>query len=401
MNDEDTRSFELPRNIRHLRVLLAIEKTGSVSRAAELCQISQPAVTQALSKVEETAGEKLFTRGSGGLFPTEAGRVVLSRTTRALNRLDDALVAISPRLKITATYAQLRALVAVVDAANYSLAARRMGLAQPTLHRAVGQISAEAQKPILEKTSHGVVATRKCRDLAVAAELADAELTQAETELAELAGREVGRIVVGALPLSRSSILPPALAHFRAKKRKLLVTVVDGTYEDLLRGLRRGEIDFLIGALRDPLPVADIKQEVLFEDGLAIIARPDHQLAGLAKMELSDMADRDWLVPRAGTPSRAQFDAVFSVGEIRPRSVVETGSVLLMRELLQETDMLGCISQLQAQAEVSRGLLVQIPHDLPWGTRPIGLTTRKDFAPTPSQELLLDLMRSETRRFLK
>lgn len=81
-----------------------------------------------------------------------------------------------------------------------------------------------------------LVQPRVCRALARAARLSFPELDQADAKLAELVGHEVGRIVIGALPLSRSVILPRALIEFRRQRPRQTVTIVDGTYDDLMAG---------------------------------------------------------------------------------------------------------------------------------------------------------------------
>lgn len=47
--------------------------------------------------------------------------------------------------------------------------------------------------------------------------------------------------------------------------------MIEGPYHDLLAGLRRGDIDFLIGALRYPSPIDDIEQQTLFDDTLVLL----------------------------------------------------------------------------------------------------------------------------------
>lgn len=280
------------------------------------------------------------------------------------------------------------------EAQNFTLAARNLGLAQPTVHRAITQIEQEAARPLFERTSFGMVATRHCLDLAQAARLAFSEFEQAEADLAEFEGREVGRIVVGSLPLSRSVVLPDALARFRATRPRQRVTVLDGPYDDLLGGLRRGDIDFMIGALRDPLPIEDVEQEPLFLDHLAVLARPGHTLAGKADIALKVLVRQPWVVPRSGTPARAQFDAIFADNDLPPpESILESGSILLMRELLGRSDLLGCISGRQAAAEVAKGLLVRLRTAARWPGRPIGLTYRTGWVPTKAQGILLDFIR--------
>jgi molybdenum-dependent DNA-binding transcriptional regulator ModE len=49
--------------LRHLEVLLAIERHGSITGAAEALGATQPAVSQWLAEVESAIGAQLFTRG--------------------------------------------------------------------------------------------------------------------------------------------------------------------------------------------------------------------------------------------------------------------------------------------------------------------------------------------------
>lgn len=380
-------------NLRHLRVFLGVARTGSVSRAAEGALVSQPAVTQALSKLERLAGQPLFLRRPQGLFLTRAGELLEARMSRAFALLDPVLGDLAPRLILTATAAQLQALIATREAENFTLAAHRMGLAQPTVHRAVSQLEQEARRALFERTVHGLVATRAAQALAQAARLAFAELDQAEADLADLLGREVGRIVIGAMPLSRSSLLPQVIAGFRKRRPTLPVRVLDGPYADMLAGLRRGEVDFLIGALRDPAPIGDIVQEPLFEDRLQIVARVGHPVLDLPAPTLADLLAYPFVVSPEGAPARAEFDRVTAaIG--RPPSLVETGSMILMRELLRISDHLGCISHTQIVAEIRLGALVSVPVDMVDTTRPIGLTHRSDWLPTRAQAEFLDELRA-------
>ncbi len=389
----------ISRNLRHFRVFLAVAQLQSPTLASARCRVSQPAVTQCLGKLEGEVGHPLFHRSRQGFFLTERGRVFEMRLRRAMDRLDATLATVAPRLSVTVTTAQLKALIAMVETQNFTLAARSLGHAQPTVHRAIRQIEQEAVRPLFEPTTFGMVATRVCQDMAQAGRLAFSEFDQAEADLADFDGREAGRIVVGSLPLSRSVVLPDALAQFRATRPKHLVSVVDGTYDDLLGGVRCGDIDFMIGALRDPLPIKDVDQEALFEDSLSVLARPGHALTSERNIPLATLVNFLWAVPRSGAPARAQFDRAFeSRGLPVPVSVLECGSILLMRELLSRTDMLGCISWQQAEAEVANSLLVRLDVDVAWTGRPIGLTYRHGWVPTKAQTLMLDLVRDTARR---
>lgn len=382
------------RNLKHFRVFLAVVDLGTPTQAAARCNLSQPAVTQALRRIEDEAGGPLFTRTQNGFFLTDRGAVYEARIRRAMNRLDAALAEVAPRLVSAASMAQIRILIAMSEAKNFTLAARSLGLAQPTVHRAITQLEQVANRRLFERTPIGMAPTRQCIALARAARLAFAEFDQADSELADADGRDAGRIVIGSLPLSRSVVLPRTLARFRNLRPTQRITVVDGPYPEMLAGLRRGDIDAIVGALRDPVPVSDIVQERLFSDRVILVARPGHPLAQKGAVQVSDLADYGWVVPASGTPSRQQFDDLFErMGLPYPDSVIECGSILLMRELLQRSDLLGCISGHQAEAEIANKLIVKLKTSIAWPDRPIGLSYRRDWNPTRSQSLFLNILR--------
>lgn len=66
-----------------MRALLAIRSCGTLTRAAQSLQVSQPAISQQLREVEEKLGVPLFVRHRRGLEPTAAGEVML-RLAQAL-----------------------------------------------------------------------------------------------------------------------------------------------------------------------------------------------------------------------------------------------------------------------------------------------------------------------------
>jgi DNA-binding transcriptional LysR family regulator len=389
----------LHHSLRHLRAFLAVVDTGSVTRAAELCFVSQPAVTQALSKIEKTAGLPLFSRTPQRIFANGAGEILALRIKRAFGYLDPALSELSPRLRVTATTAQLKSLIAVRETENFTLAASRLGLSQPAVYRAVSQLEEEAARPLFERTSYGIVATRAAHALAQAARLAFVELEQADADLAELTAAEIGQIAIGATPLAKSYVLPKAIASFRKIRPNLPIQIQEGPYPDLLGALRRGEVDFMLGALRVPAPIGDVDQKVLFHDTVVMVSGQAHPLAGREALTVEELAAFPWVVNQSGTPMRRYFDSVFAGSPSGPpKSIVETGSLILMRELLDSSDHLGCTSRLQAEAEIARGLMRALPFDLSHTSRPIGVTTRRDWLPTVAQQAFLELLPSWSDR---
>lgn len=65
--------------LRHLKVVCAIAETGSVTKAATLLGLAQPALTAQLQRIERMLGGPLFERDRRGARPTALGELVLAR----------------------------------------------------------------------------------------------------------------------------------------------------------------------------------------------------------------------------------------------------------------------------------------------------------------------------------
>ena len=71
-------------NTAKFEYLLAIEKMGTITAAAEKCFVSASAVSQCLQKEEQEAGHRLFERKEGRMVPTRAGLIYLQTVKEML-----------------------------------------------------------------------------------------------------------------------------------------------------------------------------------------------------------------------------------------------------------------------------------------------------------------------------
>jgi DNA-binding transcriptional LysR family regulator len=220
--------------------------------------------------------------------------------------------------------------------------------------------------------------------------LAFIEIRQGIDEIDRLKGSFAGRIVVGTLPLARTYLLPKTVVDVTSEYPDLSVGIIDGPYGSLLHMLRHGEVDMIIGALRDPVPTADVEQETLFSEPLSIIARSDHPLATKRKVSVDDIMRFDWVVAAKGAPTRELFEAMIRrLGRPLPNNLIETSSLVAARCMLLESDRLTILSRHQIRYEEQNGILFTLPIELPDTRRPIGITTRADWHPTAVQAAFL------------
>lgn len=390
-------------NLRHLHAFREVARLGGISAAAQAVHLTQPAVTQAVAAIERHFDAPLFTRSSTGMRLTVAGEAAFQRIERALGHLHEGLAELlrtparnGAQLTRHVRTSQLQALAALVEHRNFTRAARAAQVSQPTIHRAARDLERTLGAALFEKTSFGVVPTRDAERLARRARLAFAEIEQARAEIRALGGAESGRTVIGAMPLARSFLVPNALIDFTREHPEHAVSIMEGTYEHLLRALLSGEADFLIGALREA-PSPQVVQEHLFDDALAIIVRAGHPLAGRRKLSARDLTRYPWIAPRGDSPLRAQFDELFKLAGASPREQpVECNSLIAARAFLMESDRMMLLSASQIHYELKAGMLVALPHPQGRVLRAIGLTVRRDWRPTPTQQRLLSLLRARS-----
>lgn len=81
--------------LRQLRYFVAIVDHGSLSRAARVLHVAQPALTQQIRQLEEELGARLLHRSAQGVLSTDAGKVFYEHAQAILKQVDDARSAVA------------------------------------------------------------------------------------------------------------------------------------------------------------------------------------------------------------------------------------------------------------------------------------------------------------------
>ncbi len=371
-------------NLRHLHAFARTVELGALVAAARAVHISQPALTQAIAGLEAALGADLFVRHNSGMTPTPAARTLHPRVTAALNFIR------APR----ATHAQLKAFWALARGGSYVEAAQITGLAAASLHRAVSDLELALDQELTRKVGRKLEFTPHGKSFARRIKLAHAELAAGLSEIEALKGADAGRIAVGAMPLCRARILPSCVVEFQSLFPESSILVAEGSHAELVEPLRDGDLDLLIGALRDPAPGRDLVQEPLFVDRPVVLGRANHPLLGKSRSPtLTELAAYDWCLPQRGVPLRDRWETLFRAEHIEPPSVrVEVGSGIAIRQILLSTDALTLLSPDQVALELKAGWLAVVARtEL---TRTIGLTYRADWRPTSLQRHFIAMLKA-------
>ena len=378
------KSDALQLNIRHIRAFVKTYERGSLLAASKAVHMSQPAMTQAISKLEAQFDLKLFDRFSDGMSATKEAKRLYPRLKAVLDYIRSKRV----------THTQLRAFLAVARGGSYAAAHQLTGLARASLHRAVSSLEAALNQKLLQRRGRGVELTDMGLLYARRYALAEAEMRLALEEIEAAKGKRGGRVAIGAMPLCRARVLPKAIIEFQKQNPECEITIAEGSYAELLEPLRNGELDFLIGALRDGDLEADIMQAPLFDDWPVVFARYDHPLKKNKIHALGALGKYEWCLPPQGVPLRDRWEEMFAhAGLALPKIRVECGSVTTIRQILMQTDCLAVLSPEQMAAEMDANWVRIVGKTTKDMRRMIGITQRENFRPSHAQSGFMQMLK--------
>ena len=394
---EETREVSV--SIRHLQLFESVARLSSVRKASEECHLSQPAVTQALAKLEEQLGVPLLERRASGSYLNDYGVIFHRRTERLFNQIDQALIELGvpngrPPVSLISsriTRSQICSLIAIVENGSFTQAARALGVTQTSLHRAARDLERMLRTPLYVQTSSGIMATPGGSDFARKVKLAVGEIERGIEELEAAKGDFDGEIVVGAMLLAGSVVLASVLDDFVTRYPKVNVRVLNGNAEDMISYLRAGDVDFVIGLLRQPVPDA-LVNEVFAETPYVVVGRHGHPLAKKPQVTLEELTQYDWVVGTPGANRRVGFEKLFEGGP-QPSARIATCSLQTIKLLLTKSDRLTLLTSYELMQEeealtaMAFGPISPVPA--------IGLTMRQDWLPTQIQANFLRLIQEK------
>jgi LysR family transcriptional regulator of gallate degradation len=397
MADLDSNRRGFSASIRHLRLFESVAQLQGVRRASEECHLSQPAVTQAIAKLEEQLGVQLLLRCATGSYLNEFGIIFHARTQRFFMQVEHALLELgvpsSPfplaRVASRITRSQIRSLLAIVENGTFAQAARALGVSQTSLQRAARDLERTLRTPLYIQTAAGIMAAPGAAEFARKIKVAQREIDLGVDELEAARGNVSGEIVIGALLLAGSAVLASVINELAATYPTANIRILNGNAEDVLRYLRNGDVDVVIGLLRNP-SAAELVHEVLAETPYLVVGRHHHPFMRREQLTLDDLADCEWVIGTPGANRRVHFENMFA-GRRRPQSRIATCSLPIIRPLLTQSDRLTLLTNFELMHE--EDVLAALPFGPIEPVPSIGLTMRQNWLPTQLQAQVIDLIR--------
>jgi len=397
MNDMASQQRHMLASIRHLKLFESVGHLGGVRRASEECHLSQPAVTQAIAKLEERVGVTLLKRRASGSYLNEFGIILHRRTQRFFAQIEEAIGELGvpgsplsiPRMASRISWLQIRSLVAVVGDGSITQAARALGVSQTSLQRACRDLERILGTPLYAQAASGGMATPAAARFARKVNMAKREIDGAIEELEAARGNIGGEIAIGAMLLAGSALLASVIQEFVASYPNANIRILSGNTEEMMRCLRMGDVDVVIGLVGDT-KCDDLIQIALAETPYLVVGRHGHPLSNKSSVTLDELAQYDWIIATPGARRRIRFEKLFA-GRRAPKTRIETGSLPTVRLLLSRSDRLTILTSYELMHEEDS--LEAIPFGPIDPVPSMGLMMRNGWIPTQLLDDFIDLVR--------
>jgi LysR family carnitine catabolism transcriptional activator len=288
------------------------------------------------------------------------------------------------------TIRQLELLVAAADAMNFSEAAARLGITQPSLSESIRRIEAEVGQRMFDRTTRSLSLTAEGRHtVAVARELVRQFQIGLET-IVHRTQRVRGRITIAALPSVACAVLPHAARAFMAECPGVEVGVQDVLHERAVDLVADGVADMAL-TIR-PAKLEGMEFEELGSDPVHLICPHDHPLTALRKATWRDLAPYPFIGLARMSSVRRLTDAAFINSKIVADPAYEVEQIPSAAALVEAGLGITALPALTLVMFEGRGLVVR-PLGAPLMRRHVGvlkLTGRPLRAPA---DILLKCLR--------
>ena len=264
---------------------------------------------------------------------------------------------------------QLRYFLAVAETGNFTKAAQRSFVSQPSLSQQILNLEEEIGQKLFHRLGRKAVLTDAGKTLLDGAHRILAELDQTLGDLKSdpLLGP---RVAVGAIPTVAPFFIPAVLAHCRANGIQISLQTEENFRRPLVEALLDGKLDWALLSL--PLNEPRLHVEKLYSEPLLLAMSASHRLATSEKVTFDELRHENFILLGETSTLTSQIQRYCGEHQFEPKIAHRCGQLATVKSL----------------AAMNLGISV-LPLSARGATDPEGLVFRKFTGMTPSRDIAL------------
>lgn len=283
----------------------------------------------------------------------------------------------------------------IVELGSFIGAADRLGLTQPGLSKNIRLLEARIGVKLLIRGKHGALPTDHGKTLASYGGMLYELSQQAASMSTALHTGEAGELRLGAAFSLANGLLSEPISRFLATRPKTSIRVIPGATPQLLEQLEGGQLDLIVGGTQMLPEDHGLRFEPLLENELVVVGNIHHPLAQLDDIPSAQLRKYRWISCLEQDPLLRDVEAAMtSLGLTRGCIALETASLSLVTDVLEQTDFLSMIPSPLATVLTATGRFAQLKLKHPHALRPIGAAYRNKANVPPIATAFIKFLRA-------
>ncbi len=196
------------------------------------------------------------------------------------------------------TITQLSYVLAVAEHQNFTKAASKCFVTQPTLSMQIQKLEDQLDILIFDRSKKPIELTEVGRKIVSQARNIVNESNRIQDIVDQQKGFIGGEFKLGIIPTIMPTLLPMFLKTFIKKHPKVKLIIEELTTEEIISRINDGHLDAAIAAT--PLENENIKERVLYFEPFVAYIPKNHRLSDKKKIDVSDLDIEDMLLLEDG-----------------------------------------------------------------------------------------------------
>ncbi|MCR8634918.1 LysR family transcriptional regulator [Paenibacillus radicis (ex Xue et al. 2023)] len=232
---------------------------------------------------------------------------------------------------------QLQYALQIAIEKNFSRAAEKLHIAQPSLSQQLSKLEKEIGVLLFHRTTNSVEVTHAGLLFMEKAQAILDMVEQLKREMEDISQMRKGKLIVGSLPITGAHVLPLVLPVFQASYPEIEIMLMEETSANLEHMTANGQID--ISLLSLPLQDEALTYVPLIEEEIVLAVPPQHRLAQSSKnpqqtIELNDLRDEPFIALKKGQGFRQITIELCENAGFTPRIVFESSNIETVQSLV-------------------------------------------------------------------
>lgn len=259
------------------------------------------------------------------------------------------------------TLRQLQVFEKVASHLNYSRAAEALYLTQPAVSMQIKQLEGHIGLPLFEQMGKKIFLTEAGRELFHYARNISQQIIEMESVFNEMKGGGQGKLTLSVVNTA-NYFTPQLLATFCQRNPNINIILQVANRDAVLKQLADNSTDLAI--MGQPPDRVDIDAVSFMDNPLVVIAAPNHPLAKQSRIQLSQLAEHNFLSREKGSGTRSAMERVFAQHQIQPHISMEMEANEAIKQAVQAGMGLGILSlhSIGLELETNRLVVLNVEH---------------------------------------